>query len=459
MAQTFNLSRGTKFYVSTVNAGWTNSNTFRVNILDGYTFSQGVATQEVGLNEAGPAPVRGQRIFNTALNPAEFSISTYIRPFFASAVHNSVEKLLWEALVGAGPVNTNAVPGASNFTVDFENSDVHEQLKLYMYFELDNTTYRLDSAIINTAVLDFAIDSIAKITWTGNAESIVATTAPTTFLAVDAGAKYIKNKLSTITLKDNAGTTQGTQTVTYSVDLDANDPCGLLNGTTYTCTCTVDGVANNVSWDPPVNSTYQDMIDEFNSQVSGALADISTGGDIIVTSRSSGTTSTIAITEPGANDFFAASTAFSAIAAAVDGTGTQTTYNLAITGGSLTIDNGVTFLTPEELGIVNTTIGSFTGTRKVNGNVTAYLRTGSSNTAGLLADMVAATSTVTHNFDMVLFIGGTGNTPRVELDMKHTHLVIPAVSIQDVLSVDIGFTGLGQDIAQKDELVVRYIAQ
>lgn len=459
MAQTFNLSRGTKFYVSTVNVGWANTNTFRVNVLDGYTFSQGVSTQEVGLNEAGPAPVRGQRIFNTALNPAEFSISTYIRPFFASAVHNSVEKLLWEALVGPGPVNTNAVPAASKFTVDFENSDVHEQLKLYMYFELDNTTYRLDNAIINTAVIDFSIDAIAKITWSGQAENITATTAPTTFLAVDAGAKYIKNKLSTITLKDNAGTTQGTQTIAYSVDIDASDVCGLLNGTTYTCTATIDGVANSVSWDPPASSTYQDMIDEFNSQVVGALADIDVDGNITVTSITSGTTSTVLITEPGANDFFADSTSYSAINAAVDGTGTQTAYNLAITGGSLTIDNGVTFLTPEELGIVNTTIGSFTGTRKVSGNVTAYLRTGASNTAGLLADMVAATSTVTHNFDMVVYVGGIGNTPRVELDMKHAHLVIPAVSIQDVLSVDIGFTGLGQDISQKDELVIRYISE
>lgn len=328
-----------------------------------------------------------------------------------------------------------------------------------MYFELDNTTYRLDNAIINTAVIDFSIDAIAKITWSGQAENITATTAPTTFLAVDAGAKYIKNKLSTITLKDNAGTTQGTQTIAYSVDIDASDVCGLLNGTTYTCTATIDGVANSVSWDPPASSTYQDMIDEFNSQVVGALADIDVDGNITVTSITSGTTSTVLITEPGANDFFADSTSYSAINAAVDGTGTQTAYNLAITGGSLTIDNGVTFLTPEELGIVNTTIGSFTGTRKVSGNVTAYLRTGASNTAGLLADMVAATSTVTHNFDMVVYVGGIGNTPRVELDMKHAHLVIPAVSIQDVLSVDIGFTGLGQDISQKDELVVRYYAQ
>lgn len=460
MAQTFNLSRSTKFYVSTVNAGWTTADTFRINVLDGYALSQDVSTQEVGLSEAGPAPVRGQKIFNTALNPADFSITTYMRPFF-SANHNAVEKLLWEAMVGTGPVDTNAVPGATAFTVDFENSDVHELLKLFMYFELDSTTYRLDNAILTTAEIDFSIDGIAQVTWSGQAEAIVETTAPTTSLAVDSGALYIKNKLSTMALADNAGTTQGTQKVDFSVAKDATAVHGLSNGTTYTVTVTVDGGTGQVvSWDPPVASTNQDMIDEFNAQVSGALADLDTNGDVLVTSQSSGGTSSIAMVDGGVgNEFFAQQTSFTAIDAATAGTGTPKAYNVAITGGTLTLENNVTFLTPEELGIVNTTIGSFTGTRAINGNVTAYLRTGASNTGGLLSDMVSATSVVTHNFSMTLAMGGITNTPRVELFMPHAHLVIPAINVEDVVSVDIGFSGLGQDISQKDEIEIKYIAQ
>ena len=233
--------------------------------------------------------------------------------------------------------------------------------------------------------------------------------------------------------------------------------CGLSNGTTYTCTVAVDGgTPQAVSWDPPVSSTFQDLLDEFNSQIEGALADTDSDGNIIVTSRSSGSASSIAIVD---TDFFSSTTGYSALASAVAGTGTQMVYNLAITGGSLTITNNITFLTPEELGVVNQSIGSFTGTRAVSGNVTAYLRTGSANTGGLLADMVSATDTVTHNFDMVMAIGGAAHTPRVELSMKHAHLVIPAVSIEDVISVNIGFTALGQDISQKDELEIKYIAQ
>ena len=462
MAQTINLSRGTKCYLSTVSSGWATSDTFRVNILNGYTFSQDVATEVIGLNEAGDAPVRGQRIFNTALNPAEFSITTYMRPFFAASNHNAVEKLLWEALVGAGPLDTNAVPGTSALTIDFENSDVHELLTFFMYFELDSTTYRLDDAIINQAEIDFSIDGIAQVTWTGQAGSIIETTSPTTSLPVDTGALYIKNKLSSIDLADNATTTQGIQIVDFSVAKVATDVHGLTNGTTYSVDVTVDGGSvQTVAWDPPVASTNQDMLDEFNRQVQGAIADLDANGDVLVTSGESGTVSTVSMTEAPytATEFFAQQTNFSAISAAIDGTGTPKVYSLAITGGSMTISNNVVFLTPEELGVVNFAIGSFTGSRAVSGNVTAYLRTGSTNTGGLLSDMVSATDTVTHNFDMTIHVGGGGNTPRVELEMRHAHLVIPAVSIEDVLSVDIGFTALGQDISQKDELEIRYIAQ
>ena len=461
MAQTINLSRSTKCYLSTVTSGWATSDTFRVNILNGYTFSQDVATEVIGLNEAGDAPVRGQRVFNTALNPADFSITTYMRPYF-STNHNAVEKLLWEALVGAGPIDTNAVPSTTALTIDFENSDVHELLKFYMYFELDTTTYRLDDAVINQAEIDFSIDGIAQITWSGQAATINATTAPTTSLPVDAGALYIKNKLSSITLADNAGTTPGTQVVDFSVAKVATAAHGLSNGTTYQVDVTVDGAAvQTVSWDPPVSSTNTDMINAFNTQVQGALMDIDGNGDLIVTSGTSGSTSSILLADAAyvGTEFFAAQTSWTAINAATAGTGTAKAYSLAITGGSMTISNNITFLTPEELGVVNLAIGSFTGSRSVSGNVTAYLRTGSSNTGGLLTDMVSATSTITHDFDMIIGVGGLGNVPRVELEMRHAHLVIPAVSIEDVLSVNIGFTGLGEDITQKDELEVRYIAQ
>ena len=49
------------------------------------------------------------------------------------------------------------------------------------------------------------------------------------------------------------------------------------------------------------------------------------------------------------------------------------TYDIAITGGNITIANNITFLTPETLGVVDKSIGSFTGSRSITGSLTCYL--------------------------------------------------------------------------------------
>ena len=94
-----------------------------------------------------------------------------------------VENVLWAALSGTGlPNATEATDGSgvfvSNFSCskgslcNFTESDVHELMKLSIYFALENTTYRLNQAQINQAEIDFSIDGIAQITWSGNATTI-----------------------------------------------------------------------------------------------------------------------------------------------------------------------------------------------------------------------------------------------------------------------------------------------
>jgi len=51
---------------------------FNQHFLLTHDFSQNTSVDTVTLNEAGAAPVRGQRSFNTALEPVDFSFSTYI---------------------------------------------------------------------------------------------------------------------------------------------------------------------------------------------------------------------------------------------------------------------------------------------------------------------------------------------------------------------------------------------
>ena len=74
----FNLIRNSRvFYTSNVDAAgkvktanFTKANTREIQVLEGFSFSQNTTSETVTLNEAGAAPVRGQRSFNTALDPA-----------------------------------------------------------------------------------------------------------------------------------------------------------------------------------------------------------------------------------------------------------------------------------------------------------------------------------------------------------------------------------------------------
>lgn len=370
-----NLSRNTKLFVSTVKAVGDGSvgadilhsaaDTFEIRVLDGYSFSQDSSTQEVMLDEAGCTPVRGQKIFNTALNPVEFSFDTYIRPYDdATPDTRCVEEILWNALVsdtlvdptaGAAPMDADV----DRQIIDFTTSDKHSLLDLYLFFVLENTTYRINGAKLTTAEIDFSIDAIAKISWSGQAvdiDEVVMTIDGATgnnndwltgvdYAAIPSTASFIKNKLSSMTIEDD-------------------DPAQI--------------------------------------------------------------------------------------------------YNIPLTGGSLTIENNVEFLTPEELAIVNKPIGSFTGTRAISGSVTAYLRTSAAagETGDLYSNLIADTDTVTHALDVEIKIGtcaATDTGPFVSLKMPQTHLVIPTINVEDIISTEIAFTALGTDLDQQDELTVTYV--
>lgn len=54
--------------------------TFEIQVLDDLSFNQTTAVETIAVNEAGTTPIRGQRTFNTALNPVDFNFSTYLRP-------------------------------------------------------------------------------------------------------------------------------------------------------------------------------------------------------------------------------------------------------------------------------------------------------------------------------------------------------------------------------------------
>ena len=386
------------------------ANTFRVGVLDGYSFSQGSDSSDVTISEAGAAPNRGSKRFNDSLPPAEWSFGTYVRPFVHGAAsfrvaddHDCCENILWAALSGTALPGDAAADGrgvvvgttAQNGSqCTFAKSDVHELMKLNIFFALENTTYRLNDAQVNQAEIDFSIDGIAQITWSGN-----ATTIDQIGEAIEDPSKFIIQSTS-----EAAPTSANTDTFaeTYNY-VDTTGPSD------------ADYLRNKLS------TLYLD-------------ADAQGGGS----------------SSNGLDD---------------------RTYDINITGGSLTIANNVTYVTPETIGIVDKPIGSFTGARVISGSLTMYLDTKSNGSNQLLTDLSGATDLVTNVFDMRLFMGVSGavgsdgdaigaddfTAPGVEFNMPRAQLSIPTIEVGDLVSASLEFAAHGSDLLTGDEITVKYL--
>ena len=406
-----NLSRDARLFVATAGevleatTGITGfANVWEIPILDGFSFTQDNGTQDITVEEAGANPTRGMKQFNTTLNPVDVSFSCYVKPYIkvnevgavTAARASSVETILWNSLISktlgtvssAGGVTTGASDvllsgivtsfsggtGPSDFTdadmtLDFSNSEEHELLKLDLYFNFENTTYKVADFNIGSVEIDFSIDGIATLNWAGMGLTLEDSDADHTiingWLSSDANKTYtaapvgtlgcIKNRFTTMTLQDGNG--------------------GLTD----------------TDW-----------------------------------------------------------------------------YSVAITGGSITIENNITYLIPEELGKVNTACGSFTGTRSISGNVTAYLNTGAGTgadsgdnaktTAQLLDDILALTDSTSTSYALTLYMGGIStDTPIVTFNMPTAHLTIPTVNTDDVIATEINFVAQGSlGLESTDELTVTY---
>jgi hypothetical protein len=125
---------------------------------------------------------------------------------------------------------------------------------------------------------------------------------------------------------------------------------------------------------------------------------------------------------------------------------TDTTYSVVLTGGNISIENNLTYLTPETLGSVNQPLGHVMGTRNVSGNFTCYLNSAANGSQDLLEDLHEATNTITNSFDMTFSIGGS-STPKVSVALPNCHLELPTHSIEDVISVDVNFHALPADLS------------
>lgn len=445
-----NLSRNTKvYYTSNVSAdsGYTNYNTFEIQVLSGYSFTQKTDQQTIQITEAGATPNRGQRSFNTKLNPVDWSFSTYVRPDITSSAAAKTAA----QVTGDGAVATFTCTGAHSLT----SGDL-VAIAGGTPSAFNRTIVPVE--VVNTAVFTYSVGSAA----TGTASGTVTATKLARVTAVE---KHLWNSLvgtadiyaatnTTPAWAESAGS--ATLSMTQS-DTQALNPFSLVfkvDNTYYKVqTCAVnqaqisfgiDQIAQ-IQW-TGFGTTYAEVTDTAGlaelATIVGAPADAH-----FITNKLSTVTLVSGIDDVGAT--------------------AGTSYTLPLTGGDITIANNLTYLTPEILGIVNSSIGYYTGTRAVSGNMTAYLRTGAGNNTGKLLSDILATSASTPEtaFTLSIEIGGKTNANRIELVLPAAMLTIPTIDIQDVVSTSVAFTGqkyLGTEYdleaATPNELVVKYFA-
>lgn len=453
-----NLSRNTRVWFTTnVNpttgvlpdsttgySAFTSANTYELQVLDGYSFSQGTASTPITLSEAGNTPSRGQRSFNTALNPVDLSFSTYIRPRLNTNV-TCIEKVLWNALTGSVDIDATGVV-VTNIT-------------------RTSTLSPTVTIVGATAFTGYAVGDAVNITGvTGttdwNSPAIITSSngsGPYTLTATMAKAPATLTAALGGTLKVFKGQWAETTTNAYTSFVGSNKN-QLQKFAMIFMVDTAIYIVDNCALNQAVIDFGLDAISMI--AWSGFGTAVKKAATLAIGNLSSATaysTSANYITNK-----LSSTTLISNIGGA-----SGTSYNVPLTGGSITINNNIAYITPSNLGVVNTPIGYYTGTRSITGSLNAYLKTGNAGDTGtLLSDILTTSASAPETkFKLQVEIGGSINAVRVELDIAGASLTVPTIDIADVVSTTIGFTAQGSDallstntydIAATNDLVVRY---
>lgn len=403
MTATIQLSRDTHVFIGKGTTYW------KIPVLDGFSFSQATATTEVTLNEmqdSSGASNRGRSMFTNALEPAEWSFSTYARPTLESAAHTAVEEVLWAHFFGAKTWNDSTdvwTPAAvsatrtSNMVVTSAQSDLAELGTFDLYFVLGGcapgatpatygsangqTIYKLTGCVVNTAGIDFDIDGITTINWSGFGAEIEqlasldmsGAASRLGYAGASSTSNFLRNRITSLRLRPDA-------------DVD---------------------------------------------QVFGEATDLDQDGDP-TTGNAGG----------NAGDDF------------------QTEYFLTLTGGSINFENNITFLTPEELCKVNTPIGHITGTRNISGSFNCYLNDDDTGVTGgrsasFFEDLVNNKTMTRNKFNVQFTIGGA-TAPNLVVEFPGAHIDIPTHQIEDVISLETAFHALPSNITNADEVTITY---
>ena len=427
MAENLYFSRDTKVFIEFDSVIW------EMPVLDGFSFSQATNATEITLAEMESSTGvsrRGRRAFNDALAPAEWSFSTYVRPYVSAgsgtgaaddeASHHAVEEVLWALMAGADNYDTSdydfdkggtsvTTHDGTDLDIDFDSSNASTLSTFTIYFVLgaaNRKVYKMASCVVTEASIDFDIDGLATINWSGFGSEIT-----------DVSGSTIED---TVQPTDGDTTNDGSAIAVGDIWLDSNDSYRL-----YKLTNVGSGTEASTS------AVYEDT-----SATDNFIRNRLTVLTVVPTSQ-----------DPDS-----------------DGTDElEASYNLTLTGGTINVNNNITYITPEELGKVNLPFGHVTGTRSVSGNFTCYLNrtdwgdSSSDESANFWEDMKSIDNVVTNSFALTFKVGGASATPRLEMAMATAHLQIPEHSIEDVIALDTTFEALPSTISETDEVTIKYV--
>ena len=460
-----NLVRNSKvFFTTNVDAngkvnttGFTASNTQELQVLDGFSFSQNTNAETVTISEAGNTPVRGQRNFNTSLAPVDFSMSTYIRPKNATGSITAEENVLWNALFGDVNYNTtpsNTLAAITGVTYAFNNTTGLGTVTLagtaitgtlpvvgeaVVIAGIATTTPAGNETFLNAAgiVRTAAVNGVTIELFNPGKVSVTAVTFQTAgtirlyksaWAPSNAAFSYVSSSMSDKHQLQRFGMLFIVDQVVYAVDNAAMGQVSIDFG--------LDAIAT-AAW------TGQGT----------ALRQIATGATAVTGAFGGGTLTgnyTQKVTDAQFITNKLSTVALTLVNTLRDSQGATQgaagdVYNIAVTGGNITINNNITYITPAILGTVNLPVTYYTGSRAITGSLNAYLRTGGTRDTGeLLSDMLnAASVTIEPMASLVINIGGVNNTVKVAIDMPATVISVPTVDVQQVVSTVINFTAQG----------------
>ena len=266
---------------------------------------------------------RARQMFNDSFAPAEWSFSTYAQPYAESAtVNRSVEEVLWALIAGPAYFESSSWKTGTSGTayiaehgtadkqeISFAQSNKGTLGTADIYFAMgsnsstnpgeDLLAYKISGCVVNELSMDVDVEGIATLNWSGFGNLVEEVTFTASDAAPTSGVVAGDLWLDT----NNAGNEDH--------PADPVSPIKIATTTTFA-----------TSPITPVSTKIGDTDTYVRNRLS-----------FLTVKDENGTA----------------------------GEGDDTDYEIVLTGGNVTINNNITYITPETLGQVNTPYGHVTG--------------------------------------------------------------------------------------------------